>query len=66
MSKLSGPPVTEPINLSGDRTRWRAYAVAVGVASLTILDLAKINVAIPAISYVLGAGATEVQLLLSG
>ena len=66
MSKLSGPPVTEPINLSGDRTRWRAYAVAVGVASLTILDLAKINVAIPAISDVLGAGATEVQLLLSG
>jgi MFS family permease len=38
----------------------------VGVASLTILDLAKINVAIPAISTVLGAGATEVQLLLSG
>lgn len=66
MSKLSGPPETEPINLSGDRTRWRAYAVAVGVASLTILDLAKINVAIPAISDVLGAGATEVQLLLSG
>ena len=66
MSTSSGPPITEPINLSGDRTRWRAYGVAVGVASLTILDLAKINVAIPAISTVLGAGATEVQLLLSG
>jgi EmrB/QacA subfamily drug resistance transporter len=66
MSKSSGSPQTEPINLSGDRVRWRAYGVAVGVASLTILDLAKINVAIPAISTVLGAGATEVQLLLSG
>jgi EmrB/QacA subfamily drug resistance transporter len=66
MSKQHGGPITEPINLSGDRARWRAYGVAVGVASLTILDLAKINVAIPAISTVLGAGATEVQLLLSG
>jgi EmrB/QacA subfamily drug resistance transporter len=66
MSKFSGGPVTEPINISGDRVRWRAYSVAVGVASLTILDLAKINVAIPAISSVLGAGATEIQLLLSG
>ncbi len=66
MSKISGGPVTGPINLSGDRVRWRAYSVAVGVASLTILDLAKINVAIPAISTVLGAGATEIQLLLSG
>ncbi len=66
MSNSSGPPPTGPINLSADRTRWRAYGVAVGVASLTILDLAKINVAIPAISTVLGAGPTEVQLLLSG
>lgn len=66
MSKQRGGPITEPINLSGDRARWRVYGVAVGVASLTILDLAKINVAIPAISTVLGAGATEVQLLLSG
>jgi MFS family permease len=36
------------------------------VASLTILDLAKINVAIPAISASLGAGPTEVQLLVAG
>ena len=66
MSKFSGAPATEPINLSGDKARWSAYGVAVGVASLTILDLAKINVAIPAISSVLGAGPTQVQLLLSG
>jgi MFS family permease len=66
MSKFSGAPATEPINLSGDKARWSAYGVAVGVASLTILDLSKINVAIPAISSVLGAGPTQVQLLLSG
>ncbi|MFM1953358.1 MAG: hypothetical protein RL187_567 [Actinomycetota bacterium] len=66
MSPSSHASGTAPVSLSADATRWRAYAVAVGVASLTILDLAKINVAIPAISTVLGAGATEVQLLLSG
>ncbi len=44
-----------------ERTRWRAYIVAVAVAALTILDLSKINVAIPAISESLGAGPTEVQ-----
>jgi len=48
------------------RTTWRAYAVAVGVASLTILDVAKINVAIPSISEDLGAGPTQVQLLVAG
>lgn len=66
MSPSTPTSGTAPASLSADATRWRAYAVAVGVASLTILDLAKINVAIPAISTVLGAGATEVQLLLSG
>jgi len=57
--KATHPPLTP-------RQTWRAYAVAVGVASLTILDLAKINVAIPAISADLGAGPTEVQLLVAG
>lgn len=66
MSGTPSSPATEPITISGDRVRWRAYAVAVGVASLTILDLAKINVAIPSLSTVLEAGATEIQLLLSG
>ena len=54
------------LSVEQQRQRWRAYAVAVGVASLTILDLAKINVAIPAISADLGAGPTEVQLLVAG
>ncbi|MEX2441281.1 MAG: MFS transporter, partial [Pontimonas sp.] len=48
------------------KVRWRAYSIAVAVASLTILDLAKINVAIPAISDDLGASATQVQLLVAG
>lgn len=59
-------PLTAENNVDTERLKWRAYTVAVGVASLTILDLAKINVALPALSDVLGAGPTELQLLLSG
>lgn len=59
-------PDALPSNTLTERQTWRAYAVAVGVASLTILDLAKINVAIPAISDDLGAGPTDVQLLVAG
>lgn len=49
-----------------DRTRWQAFAIAVAVASLTILDLSKVNVGIPAIEQALGAGPTEVQLIVAG
>jgi MFS family permease len=49
-----------------DRTRWRAFAVAVSVASLTILDLSKINVGIPAIEDAFGAGPTEIQIIVAG
>lgn len=62
----SAPQGKSTTNGLDERQTWRAYAVAVGVASLTILDLAKINVAIPAISDDLGAGPTEVQLLVAG
>jgi len=66
MFSFSGAPATEPINLPGDRASLGAFAVAVAVAALTLLDVSKIYVAIPAISAALGAGATDVQLLLSG
>ena len=49
-----------------DRTRWQAFAVAVSVASLTILDLSKVNVGIPAIEEAFGAGPTEIQLIVAG
>lgn len=51
---------------ASDRTRWQAFAVCVGVASLTILDLAKINVGLPPIEEALGAGPTDLQLLVAG
>ncbi|MFC0681105.1 MFS transporter [Lysobacter korlensis] len=51
---------------ASDHTRWQAFAICVGVASLTILDLAKINVGLPPIEEALGAGPTELQIIVAG
>src|SRR6478609_7726423 len=51
------PPTTE-IALSSPQ-RWRAFWVCVAVAAITILDL-------PSIEAALGAGSTELQLIVSG
>ncbi len=58
-------PPTRDIVLSPSH-RWRAYWVAVSVAALTILDLTKVNVALPSIEAALNAGPTELQLVVSG
>ncbi|PRY70000.1 EmrB/QacA subfamily drug resistance transporter [Glaciihabitans tibetensis] len=49
-----------------DRARWQAFAVAVGVAALTILDLSKVNVGLPSIEESLGAGSSDLQLIVAG
>ena len=51
---------------STDRVRWQAFFVCVGVAALTILDLSKVNVGLPSIEKSLGAGSTELQLIVAG
>lgn len=62
----TGPnPVTTDIALSPAK-RWRAFWVCVSVAALTILDLSKVNVALPSIETAFGAGSTELQLIVSG
>jgi MFS family permease len=38
----------------------------VSVAALTILDLSKVNVALPSIEKALGAGSTQLQIVVSG
>ncbi|QEV99126.1 MFS transporter [Microbacterium caowuchunii] len=58
-------PVTSDIALTPAR-RWRAFWVCVTVAAITILDLSKVNVALPSIEAAFGAGATELQLIVSG
>jgi MFS family permease len=58
-------PVTADIALSPAK-RWRAFWVCVSVAALTILDLSKVNVALPSIETAFGAGSTELQLIVSG
>lgn len=46
--------------------RWPAFWVCAGAAALTLLDLSKVNVALPAIERDFGVGSTELQLILSG
>lgn len=58
-------PATSAIPLSS-AARWRAFWVCVSVAAITIMDLTKVNVALPSIGEVLGAGSTELQLIVSG
>lgn len=58
-------PSTRSIPLS-QAAKWRAFAVAAGVAAITILDLSKVNVALPSIEGALNAGPTELQLIVSG
>ena len=61
----SMPAQTAVIPLS-HAARWRAFWVCVSVAAITILDMTKVNVALPSIGEVLGAGSTELQLIVSG
>ena len=58
-------PQTASITLSHGQ-RWRAFWVCVSVAALTILDLSKVNVALPSIESALGAASTELQIVVSG
>lgn len=62
---MSVPPVTRSIPLS-EQHRWRAFWVCVAVAALTILDLSKVNVGLPAIEDAFDAGSTELQLIVAG
>jgi MFS family permease len=61
----STDPSTTPTD-DQDRTRWQAFWVCVGVAALTILDLSKVNVGLPSIEESLGAGSTDLQLIVAG
>lgn len=63
MTEPSADTQSIPLNTS---QRWRAYWVCVGVAALTILDLSKVNVALPSIEEAFDVGSTELQLIVSG
>lgn len=49
-----------------DPRRWRALAVCITALFMTLLDLSIVNVALPSIRAGLGAGASEVQWVVSG
>ncbi|QKJ19622.1 MFS transporter [Microbacterium hominis] len=66
MTETAGPPSTTDIPLPSVAHRWRAFAVCVAVASLTILDLTKVNVALPSIEAAFGSASTELGFIVSG
>ena len=41
--------MTDERTAPDDRTKWRAFAICVSVAALTILDLSTVNVGLPSI-----------------
>lgn len=47
-------------------SRWRAYWICVAIASVTILDMTKVNTALPALETALGASSTELQIVVAG
>ncbi|WP_082499151.1 MULTISPECIES: MFS transporter [unclassified Rathayibacter] len=49
-----------------EKTRWRAFAISVAVAAITILDLSKVNVGLPSIEKALSADASQLQLIVAG
>ncbi|UQN15880.1 MFS transporter [Gulosibacter sp. ACHW.36C] len=51
---------------STEQNRWPAFIVCIAVAIATILDLAKVNVAIAPIETTLGASSSEAQLIVAG
>lgn len=55
-----------PLSAGAGRARWQAFAVCVAVAALTILDLSKVNVGLPSIEKSLGAGSSELQIIVAG
>lgn len=58
-------PRTQDIPLSPEH-KQSAYWVCVAVAALTILDLSKVNVALPSIEAAFGSSSTQLQLIVSG
>ena len=58
-------PATQNIPLTPAK-RWRAFWVCVAVAGITILDLSKVNVALPSIESAFDSASTELQLIVSG
>ncbi|WP_404434442.1 MFS transporter [Microbacterium lacus] len=65
MPQTSAHPATSAIPISA-AARWRAFWVCVAVAAITIMDLTKVNVALPSIGEAFDAGSTELQLIVSG
>ncbi|MDE0546789.1 MFS transporter [Microbacterium sp. C7(2022)] len=66
MNERTPPTETKDIPVASPSHQWRAFWVCVSVAALTILDLTKVNVALPSIEASFGSGSTELGFIVSG
>lgn len=55
-----------PITEEAPDRRWRVFAVLASTAALTILDVSKLGVALPAIQESMGGAASTIQIMLVG
>jgi len=55
----------EPQPIS-ERQKWQAFAVCIAVAAFTIIDISKVNLGMPSIEKSLGAGPSQLQLIVAG
>jgi len=62
---MSNSPPGDASPLS-ERAKWQAFGVCVAVAALTILDISKVNLGLPSIEASLGAGSSQLQLIVAG
>lgn len=65
-SETTEPNLADAADPAAEKARWRAFAVCIAVAAITILDLSKVNVGLPSIEKSLGANASELQLIVAG
>ncbi|SDG71729.1 MFS transporter [Microbacterium sp. 77mftsu3.1] len=59
-------PKVSPTTGGRSRSQWKIFVVLVGAAALTILDVSKLGVALPAIQADMGGDPVTVQLMLVG
>jgi EmrB/QacA subfamily drug resistance transporter len=60
---MTAPP---PDEYTPDPARWRSLAVCLVAASMTLLDLSIVNVALPSLQSSLGADASDLQWIVAG
>ena len=66
MTTKSADVSLPPVPTESDPKRWRALAVCLGGAFITMLDVSIVNVAMPSMQKALSAGSAQLQMIVAG